>query len=356
MRFLAAVGALCFLASTSLLHAQIQVTAQTERSQFLLYERVDVTISITNEGESDLVLDNNEGSPWLSFLVTKHNRLPVRPERNASFKALTLKSGESKTLRVNITPLFAFREEGDYKVEVVIDLPGQGQVISEPVPFSVLHGRQVWTATRPVDGTERVYSLLRFSPTPDKTDLYLRVEVPGDNLVLTNLSLGEVVAYVDPEVFFDPQGNIHIMQPIAMSTYLYSRANPDGKVEHQGIFKSFQEVPPRLTKLADGNVIVAGGLEEDPNNQRETLSEGQRKAGLVMKSAQATTSPDANMGNPSQADPPVGSPTPSANTPSSPPLLPLPSDAAPASAPVPPPDSTPAPAPTPAPVATPGAP
>jgi len=153
MRLLAAIGALCFLATCSLAPAQIQVSAQTARSDFLLYERVDLLVTVTNVGENDLVLDNSEGHPWLSFLVSKEDRLPVRPERQATFKPVTLKVGESKTLRVNLTPLFSFREEGQYKAAVVIDLPGQGQILSEGVPFSVLRGRQVWTQTRPVDGT-----------------------------------------------------------------------------------------------------------------------------------------------------------------------------------------------------------
>jgi hypothetical protein len=290
MRYLAALGALCFLATTSLATAQIQVTAQTERSDFLLYERVDLLVTVTNAGESDLVLNNNEGHPWLSFLVSKHNRLPVRQERQGTFKPISLKVGESKTLRINLTPLFSFREEGDYKAAAVIDLPGEGQIISDSVPFVVLRGRQVWSQTRPVDGSERVYSLVRFSPQPDLTKLYLRVEDPGDNIVLANLALGEVVAYIDPEVFFDPQGNLHVMQPIAMSTYLYTRADRNGKILHQGIFKTFQTIPPRLTKMEDGNVTVVGGLEEDPNTPRETLSEGQKKAtGQVEKKPDAPT-------------------------------------------------------------------
>lgn len=288
MRHLAALGALCFLATISLAPAQIQVSVQTERSDFLLYERVDLLVTVVNAGASDLMLDNNEGHPWLSFLVSKHNRLPVRQERQGTFKPVTLKVGETKTLRINLTPLFSFREEGDYKAAAVIDLPGQGQIISDSVPFMVLRGRQVWSQTRSVEGSERVYSLIRFSPRPDATMLYLRVEDPGENIVLANLALGEVVAYIDPEVFFDPQGNVHVMQPIAMSTYLYTRADPNGKILHQGIFKTFQTIPPRLTKIADGNVIVVGGLEENPNTPREKLSEGQKKAdGQVEKKPDA---------------------------------------------------------------------
>jgi len=288
MRHLAALGALCFLATSSLVTAQIQVTAQTERSDFLLYERVDLLVTVANAGENDLILNNEEGHPWLSFLVSKHNRLPVRQERQGTFKPISLKVGETKTLRVNITPLFSFREEGDYKAAAVIDLPGEGQIISDSVPFTVLHGREVWSQTRPVDGSQRVYSLVRFSPEPDRTKLYLRVEDPSENVVLANLALGEVVAYIDPEVFFDPQGNLHVMQPIAMGTYLYTRADASGKILHQGVFKTFQTVPPRLTKLEDGNVIVVGGLEENPNEPRETLSDGQKKVG-----GQVEKSPDA---------------------------------------------------------------
>jgi len=293
MRPLAALGALCFLATTSLVTAQIQLSVETERSDFLLYERVDLHITITNVSESDIVLNNDEGHPWLSFLVTKHNRLPVRQERRASFRPVNLKAGETKTLKVDLTPLYSFREEGDYNTSAVVNLPGIGDIVSDSVPFTVLRGRQVWTQTRPVEGSQHIYSLIRFSPQPDRTYLYLRVEDPAANLILANISLGEVVAYIDPEVFFDPQGNLHVMQPIAMSTYLYSRTDPNGKVLHQGIFKTFQTIPPKLTKLDDGNVIVLGGLEENPNTPRETLSQGQQKA-----SAQADKAPEPTLAPP----------------------------------------------------------
>ena len=308
MRYLAAIGALCFLLTGSLASAQITVSAQTERSNFLLYERVDLLINIANASESDIVLDNNEGHSWLSFMVSKENRLPVHSERQSTFHPITLKVGETKTLRVNITPLFAFRESGDYKAAVVIDLPGAGQVVSDSVPFTVLNGRTVWTEMRPIDGTQRVYSLIRFATSPSSTSLYLRVEDPSANVVLANLALGEVVAYIDPEVFFDPQGNIHVMQPIAMSTYLYSRADSSGKIVHQGIFRTYQQVRPRLAKMDDGNVIVLGGLEQNPNVPRETLSGGQKQADSQTGFApSAVANPPAPSAPP---EPPVGNSLP----------------------------------------------
>ena len=309
MRLLAALGALCFLVMGNLVHAQIAVSAQTQRTDFLLYERVDLLVTVVNQSESDITLDNNEGHPWLSFMVSKENRLPVHSEQQASFKAITLKVGQSKTIRVNLTPLFAFREVGNYKASAVIDLPGADPIVSENVPFSVLPGRVVWTESRPVDGLQRVYSLIRFSPVPNTTSLYLRVEDPDENEVLANLGLGEIVAYVDPDVFFDPQGNIHVMQPISMGTYLYSRADATGKVEHQGIFKTYQAIRPRLSKLDDGSVIVLGGLEQNPNTPVESLADGQKKGQTPIATGapnQTGFSPEA-VAPAAPEEPPVGS-------------------------------------------------
>jgi hypothetical protein len=306
MRTFAALGVLCLLFTGGLAPAQINVTAQTERTNFLLYERVDLLVNISNASDSDIVLDNNEGHSWLSFLVSKaDNHLPVHSERESTFRPITLKVGETKTLRVNLTPLFSFREPGDYKASVVIDLPGSSPIVSESVPFSVLNGRTVWTATRPVDSSQRVYSLIRFASTPNSTSLYLRVEDPTANIVLTNLALGEVVAYIDPEVFFDPQGNLHIMQPIAMSTYLYSRTDASGKIVHQGIFKTYLQNRPRLAKLEDGNVIVLGGLEQNPNAPRETLSGGQKQADSLPAENQPAIS-HAGYAPGAAPEPPVG--------------------------------------------------
>jgi len=277
MRFLAALGLLLIAATATPALAQLQIDARMGREggDYLLYERTDMLVTITNTSGTDIVLDNDGNRPWLSFVVCKHNTMPVRPERQALFKALALKQGESKTLRINLTPLFSFREEGAYTAQAVVTLPGAGDLPSREVPFTVMRGKVIWTQTRPVGGTDRIYSLLRFSPKPDETEFYLRVEEPSDNVVLANTGLGPVEAYVDPQVFFDPQGNLHIMHLISMNTYMYTRADAAGKIVHQGVFKTFQSVPPHLRKMDDGSIYVAGGLEETPATTHESLLAGQ---------------------------------------------------------------------------------
>jgi hypothetical protein len=298
--------------------AQVQVGVATQRSDFLLYERVDLYVTVTNVSGTDLVLDNTEGQPWLSFLVSKHNRLPVRPERDSNFASVSLKAGESKTLKVNLTPLFAFREQGEYTAAAVVDLPGAGQSISTAIPFTVMEGHTVWTQHRPVDTSERTYSLIRFSPDANTTRLYLRVVDPAENIVYANLALGDLVSSVDPEVSFDPKGNIHVLQPVALGSYLYTRADADGKIEVQDVFKTYQQIRPQLYKVNDGNVTVIGGLEENPNRPQERLSDTQKGVRPAPPTAidgypvppgeqQAASAPDpsaAPVSDPSAAEPP----------------------------------------------------
>ena len=47
-----------------------------------------------------------------------------------------------------------------------------------------------------------------------------------------------MVSSTDPEFFFDPQGNVHILQPNTPGSYLYTRTDPDGKVLTQRPFQS----------------------------------------------------------------------------------------------------------------------
>lgn len=297
--------------------AQIQVGCATQRTDFLLYERVDLYVTVTNVSGTDLVLDNTEGQPWLSFLVSKHNRLPVRSERDSNFAAISLKSGESKTLKVNLTPLFAFREQGDYTAAAVINLPGAGQAISTAIPFTVMEGHTVWSQQRPVDTSERTYSLIRFSPDANTTRLYLRVVDPAENIVYANLALGELVSSVDPQAYFDPKGNIHVLQPVATGSYLYTRADADGKIVAQDVFKTYQQIRPQLYKVNDGNVTVIGGLEENPNTPQERLSDTQKGVRPAPPTAidgypvprgeqQAASAPDPSAAEPPEAiDPAV---------------------------------------------------
>ena len=246
------------------------------RSHFLLYERVDVVVSLTNIGNSDLQLNNDEGQPWLSFLVMgeheQHTFLPVHSERQSNFAPLTLKMNETKTLRVNITPLFTMRAEGNYRVSAVVDLPGAGQIVTDAV--AVHHRARACPCSTRCGWWTRWNAITRssaFRPTRRTRAFICASNRPSENTVYSNYALGPLVVSIDPTMFFDPQGNVHVLQPMSQGTYLYTRTDPDGKLLAQRLFKSTMaddgsgmRVRPLLVKSDDGNVYVSGGLQQDP--------------------------------------------------------------------------------------------
>jgi hypothetical protein len=262
-------------ASCGPLVGQVQVAVEVDHANHLLFEPVNVKVSILNNTESDLALKGTEASPWLSFLVTRPDGTPVRSEQPLAAQPVLLKNQEARSLLVNVTPLFAFREPGEYRVRAVVNLPGSGDLISSPVTFSVANGHKIWSQTRPLNASERIYSLIRFVPSVDTTYLYIRVEDEKENIVYATFPIGEIVAFSEPQTAFDLAGNLHIIHVDGKSSYCYSVIGVNGNMKEQAHYVSVNDDVPRLRREAEGAVLVAGGRKQGPETQRERLSDAQ---------------------------------------------------------------------------------
>jgi hypothetical protein len=177
---------------SSTTQAQIQITAKMTRSLYLLYEPVRVEVSITNVAGYDLLFDSDEERPWLSFIILRPDNSSVRPDQDYDFPSAEIKAGQMRSFSINITPLYAFRDTGSYRMKAVVTVAGK-QFITDPIEFSVANGHTVWKETRPVEGSDRTYSLIRFNYNMESTGLYLRVEDEKENLVYVTHPIGEIV-------------------------------------------------------------------------------------------------------------------------------------------------------------------
>jgi hypothetical protein len=269
---------------------QVQVAVEVDRASHLLFEPVNVKVSILNNTENDLTLRGTDLSPWLSFLVTRADGTPVRSEQPLAAEPVVLKSQQARAILVNVTPLFAFRDPGDYRIRAVVNLPGSGDIISSTVTFSVANGHKIWSQTRPINASERIYSLVRFVPSVDTTYLYIRVEDEKENIVYATFSIGEIVAFSEPQTAFDLAGNLHIIHVDGKSSYCYSVIGVNGNMKEQAHYISVNDDVPRLRREAEGAVLVAGGRKQGPETQRERLSETQ-PAGHPQPAAAAPAKP-----------------------------------------------------------------
>ena len=149
--------------------------------------------------------------------------------------------------------------------------------MTDSLDFLIGRGEVIWTVPRGDGEERRIYSLLKFYEDPN-VGLYLRVEVPGKNLVYPSRRLGAYLPLGKPAAEFDPQNNLHLLYAVAAGTHRLSVVNPDGQILREETRTQGTE-KPILQKRPDGEVSVQGGIVQLPSSLRERLSTLQARIG-----------------------------------------------------------------------------
>jgi hypothetical protein len=268
---------------------QIQITLKMKRTLYLLYEAVPVEVSVTNLAGYDLLLEGDETRPWLSFIILRPDNSSIRPDQSYDLPPVELKPGQTRSFTVNITPLYAFRDTGSYRVKAVVSVAGK-EFVTAPIEFSVANGHTVWKETRPVEGSDRIYSLVRFNYNMESTGLYLRVEDEKENLVYVTHPIGEIVTYTAPRTAFDNEGRLHILHVIGTGQHRYTVASPSGAILNREEYESLGEISPALIPQPDGTITLFG-VKPRPLDQRERLSETQLNLAASLPTGASKTLP-----------------------------------------------------------------
>jgi hypothetical protein len=252
---------------------QLQIGLKCERGDFMLYEPIVVDILVRNNTAHQIVLSGSASNPWLSFLVTRRtDGSSLRPDRARDFPDILLQPGESRKLKINITPLVSIRASGEYLARAVVSVPGQEERITEPIYLRVSEGQALWKDVRPLDGSERMFTLLRYSPDSTSTFLYLRVEDEKENVVYNTSQLGPLTFVSKPQVYWDRDGSLHVLHTIGYGKYRYTRSDDRGKLLYRSVYDSRPTDPPQLYRDDAGIVMVVGGKAQS-RIPRQKLSE-----------------------------------------------------------------------------------
>ena len=259
--------------------AQLDLRLETPKSSYLQYAPIPVTVNLKNLGGQEIVLEGTPEKPWLEMIVQSIDGLLLRPDRPLAPPSLTLKPGESRTLSLDLAPHFLVREPGGYRVRASVLLPSGENLLTEPLPFLIGRGEVVWSVPRGQGQERRIFSLLKFYEDPN-VGLYLRVEVPGQNLVYPTRRLGPFLPLGKPTAEFDSENHLHLLHTVAAGQHRLTVVNLDGTVLREELRQETTE-KPRLRKSPDGLVDVVGGTVILPTHLREKLSSLQARAGTV---------------------------------------------------------------------------
>lgn len=248
--------------------AQIQVALKLKRLQYIAYEPVVATLTITNLAGRHVELHDDAGQRWFGFELTAGEGRPIAPlTKDAPEPPLTIEAGKTVTRKINLTSVYPVHDFGTYHVRANIYFADLSKFFySNTKVFEVTDGRRIWQETVGMpegasgDGNVRTFSLLsnRF---PDHTSLYVRVENKESGVVYSTFSLGPIIASDDPHAEFDRTNQLYVLHCAAPRRWRFSHVGLNGELIEHGVFLETKS-RPHLQRTTDGTITVGGGTRE----------------------------------------------------------------------------------------------
>lgn len=257
---------LCFVVSSA--EAQIQVELKLKRLQYVAYEPVIATLTITNLAGRDVVLRNNAAQRWFGFEISGKEGQTIAPATTiASEPPLNIEAGKTVSRKIDLTPIYPVHDPGIYHLRANIYFADLNKFFySAAKVFEVTNARPIWQKTvgvpegEPAAGKVRTYSLLSHRFT-DHTSLYVRVENRDAGVVYTTYPLGRLIATDPPQAEVDRANQLHILQCAAPRTWTYSHIGLNGELLKRETFLEIKS-RPRLVHTANGAIAVRGGMRD----------------------------------------------------------------------------------------------
>jgi hypothetical protein len=262
--------ALVLAASVPRAQAQLDVEIALARETYLLYERVQVAVDITNLSTEDIVLGGPGGTDWLTFTLTGNGGTPLSPYQAEGFDIEpTVIAGRQKLRKtVVLNSRYSLAQRGNYTVRASVYYPPTGRYITtQNRRFNIDDGIVFWERPVPVSpergGGFRRLELLSYSAT-ERTDIYLRIRDQASRNILKTFALGRVILHRQPQATLDRDNLLHVVFMGAPNTYSHTVVDAFGEVLRQDVYQDKGGNPPRLMMASDGTVGVRGGVFQDP--------------------------------------------------------------------------------------------
>src|SRR2546421_831515 len=248
-------------------NAQIEVQLKFSRLQYIAYEPLLATVTITNRAGRDIDLRDDDAERWFGFEITSSDGQSIAADSSQKMEPLSIEAGRTVTQKINIANLYPIQDFGTYHVRAHVYFSDLGRYFySQTKVVEVTDARPIWKqsvgipAGSGAGGDSRTYSLLtnRFA---DHASLYVRVEDEHRNTVYATYSLGHVIAFDEPHAEIDRENKLHVLHCSAPRAWSYAIIGLNGQLLSHSTLLETKSRPP-FKRTADGEVAVAGGVNE----------------------------------------------------------------------------------------------
>lgn len=257
-----------FVLLASAAQAQLVSSLRLSKSQYVAGEPVIAIVTITNHSGRELVLQGQDRTQWLDFVVKNNNGNPVTSPRNTSFGALKIGAGQSMAREVDLTQHYYLYEPGNFSVSAVVRVPGNeaGGTSTNRVLFNLNPGRPYWAQQVGIPGKPgqtREFRILNFNGD-QKSQLYAQIIENRTGLPLRTFLLGDTLTLRKPSVTIDSAQRMHVMFLATPTMYVHCTIDIDGRVVDRKIHQRGPQGDPQLVTTGDGQVGVSNSIPYDP--------------------------------------------------------------------------------------------
>lgn len=261
---------LLFLFAALPLRAQLNVTLEIERQNYVAWEPLIAKVTVTNTSGKDIVLGGPNNAPWLNFIITGDGGRPVTALVELDADAMMCRQGQSFQRSFNLPRHYHLTQPGAFVVKAsayFADL--QRWVQSRPLRVTITQlARPKWEQSfalppgHRMAGKYRRYQIFTYHDV-DRSYLYVRLLDESTGMFIATYRLTSIVPDQDAQPALDASMGLHVLCLAGHQTWAYHTIDADGKVTHQEFLRSTNGIPKLITQPS-GKVYVAGGESYDP--------------------------------------------------------------------------------------------
>ncbi len=232
--------------------AQIDVRLTPLRQEYLLGEGVALKLTLTNHTDRSIVLENQPGRPWLTFLVSERgSENPISPNVIPRFPKTTLTPGSKRSFQVDLRPYYHFNKANSYKAVASVRMPDQPTVYSSNrARFSLTFGGNINSYTVQAGG-KTLQMCVKLMRVDGKDYLFGQVLDNDTRTALGACPVGPYLNFMRPRIMLDRAQNLHILCQSTPNLFSYCVMGTNGKrLEHRTLVRT--SGPVDLVSLGGG--------------------------------------------------------------------------------------------------------
>ena len=266
--------------STFVAVGQVSISLKVDRRQYLKYEPVTAIVTITNRSGRELdftsKLEGTIAHSWLDFSMRDSGGRAMQKRHNKVFQRAVIPAGRSMSRRVNLSGMFGVAKVGNFAVTAHVRRPGVEEVsyTSNSGHFTVGGGSTLHSVPFGVPDSpypKRKYNIVTFNDG-NKTAIYSQVMDTNTGLSLSTYRLSEYLGFVKPLMALDRQNQLHVLYLAGPEVFVHATVDQDGHHNSTEYFKRVAGRKPRFVEFTDGEVVVAGAIKYDPEEEAKLAS------------------------------------------------------------------------------------